>query len=236
MGDAWFRFYNTATDHPKVLDLTDTQFRSWVILMSIASKMGGIIPGSMAMIAKILRKSPQKTADTVQVLLSASLLDQVDLGYEPHNWNEKQFKSDVSTDRVKRFRNAKKKRDGNGPETETKAETERKKKAARMARFKEFWLVCPKKTGLGAAEKAWFKALDLADADTLIGAMRAYAATCGGKEKTFIKTPGPWLNEKRWQDEDIAPVGPALTPEEIEANKDRADRILRRGKYKETYA
>lgn len=106
-----------------------------------------------------------------------------------------------------------------------------KKKVTALARFDDFWKVCPKKTGQGPAEKAWPKALLLADADTLIAAMRAYAATCAGKDRAYIKTPGPWLNEKRWLDEGIAPVGPPLTPEEMAANLDRRDRLMKQGKY-----
>lgn len=233
--DTWFRFYNTAPDHPKALMLTDWQFRAWVTLLSMASKMGGTIPDAVTMIAAALRKTPQKANDTLQVLLSAGLIDKVEGGYEPHNWTTKQFKSDVSTERVKRFRNGLKRSDetagGNGPETETKTETERKKKAARMARFNEFWLVCPKKTGKGAAEKAWLKAQDLADADTIIAGMRGYANTCSGKDSTFIKTPAPWLNERRWEDDGVVDGGTQLTPEQIAINMDRADQLRGRGKY-----
>ena len=66
-----------------------------------------------------------------------------------------------------------------------------------LPRFAEFCNVGPKKTRRGAAEKAWPKALAQADADTLIAAMKTYAATQAGKEAAYIKTPGPWLNEKR---------------------------------------
>lgn len=203
-GDSWWRFYNTALEHPKVLLLNDTQFRAWVALNCLASKLGGTIPPDMALIAMTLRKTPGKAAEIVQVLLSAVLLDPVDEGYRPHNWSEKQFKSDVSTERVKRFRDGKRNVSETPHSTETKPETERKKIAARMARFDEFWGKCPKKTGKGAAEKAWLKACDLADPDVLITSMAKYASTCAGKENTYIKTPGPWLNEKRWLDEESA--------------------------------
>jgi hypothetical protein len=75
-----------------------------------------------------------------------------------------------------------------------------------LARFDEFWNACPKKTAKGAAERAWLKATSLAEPDVLIAAMRRYADTQSGKDAAFMKTPGPWLNEKRWLDEGIAPV------------------------------
>jgi hypothetical protein len=40
----------------------------------------------------------------VSALVSAGLIDDFETGMAPHNWDARQFKSDVSTDRVKRFR------------------------------------------------------------------------------------------------------------------------------------
>jgi len=120
MGDTWWRFYNTAPDHPKILRLTDAQFRAWTILTCVASKLGGVIPDDMVLIAMALRKTAGKARELVDALLAAILLDRVEGGYVPHNWNEKQYKSDVSTERVKRFRKRKETLERKGPETETK--------------------------------------------------------------------------------------------------------------------
>lgn len=112
----------------------------------------------------------------------------------------------------------------------------RKKEAPALAGFDLFWNECPKKVGRGEAERAWLKALTETSADVLTAAMRAYGATQTGKtgsDRHFIKTPGPWLNGKHWLDEGIAPAGPALTPEQIAINIDRADKLFHRGKYAE---
>lgn len=234
MGDTWWRFYNTAPDHPKVLQLSDAQFRAWVSLNCLASKLGGSLPNNLELLAKSLRKSEAKTNELLDVLLGLILLDRMEDGsYKPHNWAKKQFISDVSTARVKRFRE----RHGNVSETHHRQRhsTEKKEsKTAPLGRFDEFWLVCPKKTGRGAAEKAWIKALSLAEAQTLIDAMRGYAAIAAKLDKAFIKTPGPWLNEKRWLDEGIAPAE-TVDPAVAEEAKDKADRYFKRGKYAETY-
>ena len=110
-------------------------------------------------------------------------------------------------------------RDGDGPTSSSPSPSAKKKKDSALARFPEFWAVCPKKTASGAAEKAWRKALLLADADTLIAAMRAYAESQIGKDRAYVKTPGPWLNEKRWLDDGIAP---AAAPEAAELEAARA--------------
>jgi uncharacterized protein YdaU (DUF1376 family) len=113
---------------------------------------------------------------------------------------------------------------GNGRSTEPPTEVQpsqsqsqsHKKKEPALTRFDDFWAVCPKKTGRGDAERAWPKACKLAAPDTLIAAMRAYAAT-QPKDRTFTKTPGPWLNGKHWLDEGIAPVA-AAEPVEVDAS------------------
>ncbi len=230
--DSWFRMYNTAVDHPKTVKLSDAHFRAWVRLLSLASKLGGALPPDMELIALTLRKSQGKAVDVVNTLVDAVLLDPLEAGgWRPHNWNEKQFKSDVSTDRVRAFRE----RSRNVSETDHKQSTEtetKKKKEPALSRFDEFWLVCPKKTARGSAEKAWPKAVDSAgNPEILIAAMRAYAGTCAGKDRAFIKTPGPWLNEKRWLDEGIAPSGEPVDQTAIDEARDKADRYFKRGKY-----
>jgi hypothetical protein len=48
-----------------------------------------------------------KTVEMLASLMDAGLIeDHLDGGFTPHNWLKRQYKSDVSTERVKRFRNA----------------------------------------------------------------------------------------------------------------------------------
>lgn len=133
---SWFRFYNTTMDNEKVLKLTDAQYRAWTILLCIASKKGGVIPEDGLSLSILLRKPPAKCRDIIQVLISAGLIDHCQNGYIPHDWSERQYESDVSTARVKAFRE----RNGNGqrnvsvtanetpPETDTESDTETEKK------------------------------------------------------------------------------------------------------------
>lgn len=215
MADSWFRFYNTAPDHPKVLMLSDWQFRAWVILLCMASKMGGVIPGAVDLLATTLRKPQQKTADTIQVLLSAGLVDMVETGYEPHNWTEKQFKSDVSTERVKRFRNAEMERKRNGPETEaeTNTETERKilPRALRAEFDEKFWPEYPKKVAKGTAFKAFSKARKGVECPVILAGLSRYVAARAGQDPQFTLNPATWLNGEGWNDEIQTPGdGPKL--------------------------
>jgi hypothetical protein len=50
---------------------------------------------------------PEKVAQVLTQLHGAGLLDKTETGFTPHNWKGRQYKSDVSTERVKRFRETK---------------------------------------------------------------------------------------------------------------------------------
>lgn len=58
----------------------------------------------IADMAPALRSSEREATKQIAALRSADLIDETDHGVEPHNWSARQYKSDVSTDRVKRFR------------------------------------------------------------------------------------------------------------------------------------
>jgi hypothetical protein len=102
----WFRFYDDAVNDPKLLRLPDDLYRAWTILLCFASKGGGTLPPADD-IAIALRMKPSKVAEWITKLVRAGLMDDMGGHFEPHNWNGRQYKSDVSTDRVKRFRNGK---------------------------------------------------------------------------------------------------------------------------------
>jgi hypothetical protein len=103
----WFRFYDDAVNDPKLLRLSDSMFRAWVTLLCLASKHDGSLPKT-ADIALVLRMKAAKVAEWLTVLTAGGLLDcNADGTFTPHNWNARQFKSDVSNERVKRYRERK---------------------------------------------------------------------------------------------------------------------------------
>jgi hypothetical protein len=98
----WFRYYDDALNDPKVQRLPGELFKAWSNILCVASKNGGVLP-SVGDVAFGLRLTTSKAGGIVAELARAELLDPVEGGYfRPHNWNERQFKNDVSTDRVKR--------------------------------------------------------------------------------------------------------------------------------------
>ncbi len=71
-------------------------------------------------------------------------------------------------------------------------------------RFKEFWEAYPRKTGKGAAEKAYEKISPSKELhETMIRAVRSASLSRQWTEENgrFIPKPATWLNQKRWEDE-----------------------------------
>lgn len=117
----WFRFYADAIRDPKVATLSDGNFRLWIELLSVASTNDGLIPPLEALKSLLKRRSDHLKAG-VDALVKAVLLDPVEGGFEPHNWRKFQYKSDTSSERVKRFRNNKRNVSETPPDTETDTE------------------------------------------------------------------------------------------------------------------
>lgn len=129
MSARWFRFYADAMRHPKVARLSDAQFRLWVELLSVAAENDGLIP-SAGDLKHMLKRRLDHLLRGLDDLIRASLIEPSCGGYTPHNWNKKQYKSDVSTDRVRKHRK-------NGNVSETPPEAEAEAEAAKAASARE---------------------------------------------------------------------------------------------------
>ena len=140
----WWRSHASALDDPKVQRLPGDLFKSWFNVLCIASLRDGILP-PLPDIAFALRKSEEATSKVLDQLKDAGLLDVTEAGMTPHNWTGRQYKSDVSNERVKRFRE----RHGNGDVTlqkrpqRTEADTEQNRTEGearkRAQRLPEDW-------------------------------------------------------------------------------------------------
>jgi hypothetical protein len=101
----WFRFYDDAINDPKILRLSDKMFRAWVGLLCLASKYDGAIPKDD--LALTLRATEKGVSAIVAYLIEHNLLEDRGEVVTPHNWDGRQFKSDTSNERVKRYRQRK---------------------------------------------------------------------------------------------------------------------------------
>lgn len=210
----WFRMYNEALDDPKVQKLPDALFKGWINLLCLAARNGGMLP-SMEDISFALRIPQTKAQAIVIALTNTGLLDDTGDGVKPHNWNGRQFESDVSTTRVKRFRERQRNAERNLPETETDTEQNRTDSPQPPKQdwhllFEQWWSVYPsgrKQAKAKCLEKyiRIVKAEEATPMELLEGARRYAAAGYSGSK--YVAQPMTWLNQGRWADEDIPTPG-----------------------------
>jgi hypothetical protein len=101
----WFRVYADAFRCPKQLRLTYRQRWFWVCLLSIYTQNGQRTMSKEDIVLCTNLRS-KMVGDYLDALVDARLIDRENQGFKPHNWEIRQYKSDNSTERVKRFRNA----------------------------------------------------------------------------------------------------------------------------------
>ena len=218
----WWRAYADAVDDPKLQRLPAELFRTWFNLLCMASANDGRLPAIGDMAYK-LRVKEGEAAKRVQALKDAGLLDEDETGVSPHNWDARQFKSDVSTDRVKRFRqrcgNEKRNVSVTASETETESDSSLRSQSASELRSQaeRFYRSYPKHVDPRAAEKKFTTIVRAgADPEQIIAAAERYAAAhrIAGTDKQFIPAPAVWLNKGGYLSEDLPQAprdGPAAS-------------------------
>lgn len=104
-GNRWFRFYAEAMSDPKVDRLPPSLYKTWVKLLCLAcTHEKGVLP-SVDDIAYHFRLSVADASQQVDELILANLIDILPDGtLSPHNWATRQYVSDSSTERSRKFR------------------------------------------------------------------------------------------------------------------------------------
>lgn len=236
--DSWFRFYNTTLDNPKAQRLSGDLFKGWINLLCLASKRDGVLP-SVSDIAFSLRMDETEIETLLETLHARGLLDLEGDDYTPHDWDELQFKSDKSTDRVAKYRERQKKKTVSGNvtgnvsvtaqeqsrteqiRTEQKDPPKAPKGASYPYDFESFWTLYPNKVGKDAAFNAWKKRKksgDLPSQEVLVEAIGQYI-NAKPADRAYCN-PSTWLNQGRWQDALSPTASPAVTTNPTKALTD----------------
>lgn len=139
----WFRFYAESVNDPKVQRLPAHLFKTWVNLLCIASSHEGTLPRVEDM-AFQLRMSNHDLQSHIDELIGLSLVDiRPDQALEPHNWKVRQYVSDTSKERTKKYRKNIKKRacdvtvtaSVTPPDTDTDTDTDQKRSEKAPPKF-----------------------------------------------------------------------------------------------------
>jgi len=112
---AWFRLHTSVLNNPKIQKLSGDAVKVWLNMLCLAKEGDGVIP-TIDRVAWALRRTEPQIEKSLAEL--AELIHRNDDGtFQPHDWNAHQYKSDVSTPRVKAFRETARKRFMEQPET-----------------------------------------------------------------------------------------------------------------------
>lgn len=217
----WFRMYTEVLNDPKAQRLSGDDFKGWVNLLCLAKEHDGAIP-PLCDVAFALRISEKQAEKLLAKLSKSGLIDETETGLEPHNWGVRQYKSDVSTERVKRFRKRHTKRQDavseTPPETDTESDTEKEDANASSDARDEFavwYSEYPNKVGKAHALKAFKAARKKADLETLMTGLRRYVSNKPADRQWC--NPATWLNGERWLDQEAAPaVNQAAAEDEVD--------------------
>ena len=99
--NAWFRFYHEWDSDPKVQSMTEAMQRRLAMLFCSRCKEETLQEQELAFHWRI---SVEELAETKALFIQKGFMDE---NWQPINWNKRQFISDSSTDRVRRFREKK---------------------------------------------------------------------------------------------------------------------------------
>lgn len=196
MAKPWFRLYRALVDNPKAQRLRPDLFKAWINILC-CTEDDGSLPSVTDLCFK-LRKSEAIVSKWISELSDAGFI----VDNKAHDWAEHQFRSDVSTERVKRFRERSTQRSGNAernaPDTDTDTDTEKKRVEAAQARPKaqrwpsdaivpEDWI----EDGHNARARNSLPAMNLA---IEAQAFANYWASKSGKDATKLDWKRTWLN------------------------------------------
>lgn len=223
----WFRVYSELLDDPKFIKLGPDQRSALVMMWCVAADNGGRLP-ALDDIAIKFRLSEARTKKLLDELKRNGFIDDDSNGSTPHNWNGRQYKTDVSTDRVQRYR--KRQRNVSPTVSETFQETpgngymkrnssvsvsvpslsssatslgleeseEEQACGENRTKFDEFWEAYPNKVGKKHVQKQFVEALKIISFEKLMDGLRLY------KNKTDDRpwcNPATWLHQGRWDDQ-----------------------------------
>jgi hypothetical protein len=226
MSARWFRVYDDLIDDPKVQRLPAELFRALINLWCLASKGDGELP-PMEDVAYKLRVSVLRAAQIISKLGEAGLLDAGENGPTPHNWSGRQYKSDVSTERVKRFRKRHETVSATPPDTESEQRQSQNKNRARdvsvspEAEFAEtFWPAYPNKTAKPKALQSFVTKRRQFPLQTIMDGLERYIR-CKPPDRQWLN-PTTFLNQERFNDQP-ARAGPQSFSEIVREHMEDCD-------------
>ena len=215
MANTWFRLHHDMLDDPVVQALTAADFKVYINTLCYASKKGkdGQI-GTIDDVSFALRVTKEALHDRFIALHDAGLIVPSVTDSETFHipqWKKKQYKSDSSTERVRKYRarsNASDTATVTPPDTDTDTDTEEIKRIDHSENdhlFDLFWESGMKKIGKKKAQPLFNKILKADKCApalfTLMLSKDIHKRLASGQLGFAEMHPTTYLNGERWKDE-----------------------------------
>jgi hypothetical protein len=126
MNRRWVRVYADILDDPKIAQISAKSFKFFIFLLVFCAENGidDKILDDQASICWRFRISEKVYNEAIAELQDKDIISFKNNQLIINNWSKRQYKSDCSTERVKRYRNVTKTLHETPPETETETETD----------------------------------------------------------------------------------------------------------------
>ena len=206
MANQWFRLYSEFAHDPKVQMLSEINQRRLIMLFCI--RCNGNVTLQDEQVAFQLRISMDEWLASKATFIDKNFINSDN---EVLNWDKRQFISGSSAERVSKHRE-KKKQECNvtvTPPEQNRTDTEHNiTEQIYMDDFDMFWMTYPKKVGKEAARKAWLKVNPNLTVVLQALSWQKESSQWFKNNGQFIPNPSTWINQHRWEDEQLKEGSP----------------------------
>lgn len=208
MSNSWFRFYNEVLNDPKVQNLEEWIFKIWINCLCVASLYDGRL-GTLHDVSFALRETKERVSLAFHTLIEFRFIVTIDETFHMRSWNKRQYISDSSTERVRKYRKRFKNVTVTPPDSDSDSDSEvdtkevstkrTRKKNSYPEEFESFWKIYPvnaasKSEALKSYNRAISKGTAHEQIERAAGAYAAYLDR-SGIDAAHATT---WLNQQRW--------------------------------------
>lgn len=215
----WLRLWTEWGHDPKVQTMPEHMQRRHLMLLCLRRQCDTCTL-SEEEIALYMRISMDDLQETKELFRRKKFIDN---GWNVLQWDDRQFPSDRSTERVRKHREKLKKEESDVTETSPKrfsngssnapeqirTEQIRKEKDIYGQNFASFWSAYPKKAGKGYAHQCWQKIKPPKPTlKEILDSLEEHKNSLQWKrDHQYIPNPSTWLNQRRWEDEPLEGEG-----------------------------
>ncbi len=208
----WFRFHVSALDKKKIQGLPPPLFKAWINAMCVASEFdneNGTLPSADNFCFRV-RINPVTGMKQLNELVKRNLIDRDGKLLKMHDWRDWQFRSDSSTERVRKHRQKQQvKQSDETPRNvsvtpyirsdQIRSETEQTQSACETFRFEEFWEQYPNKIGKDRACRMWISRVTPENVEPVFAGLKRWQQS-ERWQRGIYHDPANWLNETCWED------------------------------------